>query len=694
MSNTAGYVPFGHGAGSRVASVALCAGLALGSSTAFAKPPSFSAGAAGAGDPYFPLDGNGGYDVEHYSLDLRYEPQLDHLAGVATIVALATQNLSSFDLDLAGLTVGSIDVDGHAAAWEHREGELIITPKRGLRAGARFSVVIEYGGVSETLAGDVGLPVSGFIHTNDGAVVMGEPHVAASWFPANDHPSDRASFTFEVTVPDGLEVVANGVLARRYSRQGWTTWVWNAERPMATYLAGMVIGELRLSSYEVNGIQYTDAIAASLFEPLTLAAPTTGLKHAAAEPVDRSYQRLSRVLSVPPEGASLSFSATVLTESDRDFFFVEAHGVGRDDWTTLPDGQGFATRDTGIVCASLQDMHPFLSHYQSRPAVENEPCLPSGDTGEWWAASGLRAPQTWAIDLSEWAGNDVEVSLSYVSDESGQGIGVFIDDIVLSTGVGSTSFEDDADVLDGWVSSAGPEGSPSTPGAWAVEPALLSASVLGENAVEALGRQPEIISLLEAIFGSYPFDVAGGSVPGYLVVFSLENQTRPTYSPSIFYSAETAASVVAHELAHQWFGDSLTVDSWQHIWLNEGFASYAQWLVSEREGSMSADESFNLAYATEANDPFWSVVIGDPGPEQLFAGAVYSRGAMTLHQLRIAVGDDVFFEILQEWASSRAGTTVTTDDFIALAEALSGQSLTDLFQTWLYVPAKPALVYQ
>jgi hypothetical protein len=90
-----------------------------------------------------------------------------------------------------------------------------------------------------------------------------------------------------------------------------------------------------------------------------------------------------------------------------------------------------------------------------------------------------------------------------------------------------------------------------------------------------------------------------------------------------------------------------------------------------------------------ADDPFWALTIGDPGPDRLFDGAVYDRGAMTLHALRLAVGDEAFFRILRRWAQSRAGGNVATPQFIRLAERISGQDLGAWFETWLFTAAKP-----
>jgi aminopeptidase N len=140
---------------------------------------------------------------------------------------------------------------------------------------------------------------------------------------------------------------------------------------------------------------------------------------------------------------------------------------------------------------------------------------------------------------------------------------------------------------------------------------------------------------------------------------------------------------VVHELAHQLFGDSLALHEWQHIWLNEGFATYAEWLWSEREGFGTTQEIFDSFVALPAEDEFWSLAIGDPGPEHLFDFPVYGRGAMTLHALRVEVGDADFFRIVRTWARTQKGGTVTTREFIRLAERISGEDLDDLFDEWL-----------
>ncbi|MGK5683298.1 M1 family metallopeptidase [Actinoplanes sp. URMC 104] len=213
------------------------------------------------------------------------------------------------------------------------------------------------------------------------------------------------------------------------------------------------------------------------------------------------------------------------------------------------------------------------------------------------------------------------------------------------------------------------------------------------DAAEAsVERTAEIVNWEETVFGPYPFEAEGGVVgPPETLGFALENQTRPNYSWA-FFRRGANTSVIVHENAHQWFGDSVSVARWEHIWLNEGFASYAEWLWSEKNGEGTAQEIFDYLYATTPADaPIWTTAPADPGVAQLFGDAVYDRGAMTLHQLRLAVGDDDFFEILRTWTAQHRYGNATTQQFIDLAEKISGENLDALFQAWLFTPSKPAV---
>jgi aminopeptidase N len=205
-------------------------------------------------------------------------------------------------------------------------------------------------------------------------------------------------------------------------------------------------------------------------------------------------------------------------------------------------------------------------------------------------------------------------------------------------------------------------------------------------------RTAEIVEWESGVFGPYPFEAQGGVVtPPDTLGFALENQTRPVYA-SGFFRRGSNTSVIVHENAHQWFGDAVSVNRWQDTWLNEGFATYAEWLWSQQEGEGTAQELFDFTYALyPADSEFWTVAPADPGATEIFSNAVYDRGAMTLHQLRLAVGDDDFFAILRQWVADHRYDDGTTEQFTALAEQVSGADLDTLFQTWLYTPDRPEL---
>jgi aminopeptidase N len=477
-------------------------------------PPAteFTAGAVGIGDPYFPLDGNGGYDVAHYALDLSYEPASDELGGTATISATATQNLSAFNLDLDGLAVDSVLVNGQAATFSLAtteiskvtgqplvagsgdalavppRTELTVVPAAGIPESTQFTVEVAYGGVPVTIDDAYGL--AGVFHTGDGALIVGQPRVAATWFPANDHPADKATLDVRMSVPDGLEVVGNGRLVGQESAGGRTTWEWSADQPMATYLATASIGEFDLTHLEQDGIEYWNAIDPNLY---------------------------------------------------------------------------------------------------SIPAVDTDPTGPT----------------------------------------------------------------------------------------------------VGENAEAVFGDEPEVIAFLSTVFGPFPFGQAGGIADDEpRLQFALENQTRPIYPAWAFEDADPY--VVVHELAHQWYGDSLAMHRWSDIWLNEGFATYAEWLWTEHTGGDTpAVQAQGIYDSLPPDDEFWTIEVADPGSANIFADATYYRGAMTLQALRTAVGDDTFFAIIEGWSTENAGGNVSTAQFVAYAEQVSGQDLTDLFDTWIYSTGKP-----
>jgi aminopeptidase N len=212
-----------------------------------------------------------------------------------------------------------------------------------------------------------------------------------------------------------------------------------------------------------------------------------------------------------------------------------------------------------------------------------------------------------------------------------------------------------------------------------------------EAARAAIEKTEAIVKWEESVFGPYPFEALGAVVgPSDGITYALETQTRPVYPISYFRGG--GESVVAHENAHQWFGDSCAIKRWKDVWLSEGFATYAEWLYSEAHGNGTAQALFDTAYARYgASDPFWQVVVGDPGKARVYDNAVYQRGAMTLHQLRVAVGDESFYKILRTWTETRRHGNGSIEDFRDLSESTSGKQLDELFDAWLFKPGKPAV---
>ncbi|WP_329065204.1 M1 family metallopeptidase [Streptomyces sp. NBC_01429] len=199
------------------------------------------AGADGLGDPYFPRLGNGGYDVRHYGLTLDYTPATGRLSGTAEITARATQDLGSFRLDFAGMTVDSATVDGTEAAVHRAGTELTLRPRESLGRGDTFRTVVRYSGVPRRITDPDGSE-EGWLRSDGRAVALGEPTGSMAWFPGNHHPSDKASYDIRITVPAGLKAISNGELRSERTKAGRTAFVWHAPEPMASYLATVAIG--------------------------------------------------------------------------------------------------------------------------------------------------------------------------------------------------------------------------------------------------------------------------------------------------------------------------------------------------------------------------------------------------------------------------------------------------------------------
>jgi aminopeptidase N len=434
------------------------------------------AGAPGIGDPYFPRDGNGGIDVLSYDIHDTYGFRRGRLSGWTDLRVRGTAAISSFNLDFL-LPVQSVRVGGRPVAYSQTKHELVVA--RGLQPGEVVDVQVRYAGRPgrHSYAGE-----SNWLSGPGEVVAMNEPHMAPWWFPANDHPLDKARIRVSITVPTAYDVVSNGRQVNRKVRGSHATTTWRADEPMAPYLAFFAAGRFRIDK-------------------------------------------------------------------------------------------------------------------------------------------GVRDGQHWLVAVSK----------------------------ALPT---------------------------------AAQP----------RAMRLMRQSPRVTGWLETQLGDYPFSTVGGLVTSLEPGFALENQTRPTYSP-----ASLSGITVVHELAHQWFGDSVSVRHWSDIWLNEGAATYLEWRWAETHGGPSGDSQLHQLYDfADADDEFWDQQVADPCPayvkcvNRIFDRRVYERGAMALQALRNRIGDDDFSALLRRWVADRKGGNGSTAEFEALAEEVSGEDLDGFFTAWLHSRTKPA----
>ncbi|WP_084497030.1 M1 family metallopeptidase [Nocardia amamiensis] len=219
----------------------------------------------------------------------------------------------------------------------------------------------------------------------------------------------------------------------------------------------------------------------------------------------------------------------------------------------------------------------------------------------------------------------------------------------------------------------------------AVLPARLRA-----NFDHDFARQPTMLEVFTEKFGPYPFE-------GYTVVVTddeleipIEAQGISIFGANHCDGRRGAERLVAHELAHQWFGNSLTIRQWRDIWLHEGFACYAEWIWSEAAGGPTADQLARAARHNLSRQP-QDIIVGDPGPRRMFDDRVYKRGALTLHALRLELGDSTFFNLLREWTIRYRHSSVTTEEFTDLAGHYSLVPLRPLWEAWLLAEPLPQL---
>jgi aminopeptidase N len=231
--------------------------------TVAVAPPAGAAGplaigAAGLGDPVFPTLGNGGYEVQRYALDVTYDALPRTLHGTVRIQARTTQPLQRFFLDAAGLDIAAVRVDNVPAAFVTLPEKLQIDPASPLGAGRAMTVEIRYSTDPRRLP----QPTGGFVPTLDGFATAAQPAAAHTVFPCNDHPSDKAVFSFRVTAPPGELGVANGVRTHLVTNpDGTTTASYDPPEPMATELVQLAVGTYAVLDHGMhNGVRWRDVV--------------------------------------------------------------------------------------------------------------------------------------------------------------------------------------------------------------------------------------------------------------------------------------------------------------------------------------------------------------------------------------------------------------------------------------------------
>ena len=223
-------------------------------------------------------------------------------------------------------------------------------------------------------------------------------------------------------------------------------------------------------------------------------------------------------------------------------------------------------------------------------------------------------------------------------------------------------------------------------GAPGIRDAFAFPTHLADDRRTGFDQTDEIIEYFADTFGPYPGKDAGAVVVDSSLGLALETQTRPLFGLDGAGTGDIWA--LAHEQAHQWFGNAVTPERWIDVWLNEGFATYADWLWMDHHGTQSLDASVGDAVSSAGRS---DLAVLDPEAAAALDDVVYDRGALTLEALRRTVGDDTFFEILRTWVATYRGKNASTDDFIAMASDISGEDQRPLLESWLTSTRQPDL---
>ncbi len=444
-------------------------------------PDSSRSGGSSVGDSRVPGIGNTGYDAQHYDATIKVGKD-GALDAQSVMTAVATQDLDRFNLDFVGFDIEAVKVNGKEAKFDREKGELIIETGGTVKAGEKFSVDVKYDGQPKPFPSEHAPVTLGWNTFEGGSFVVSEPDGTRGWLPVNDHPTDKATYSFHISVPKNKVAAANGVLTGVEEGEEFKTFHFEARDPMASYLSTVHVGD-------------------------------------------------------------------------------------------------YISQDSK-------------------------------------SAEGVPIRNYFPADIAKAAAHD-------------------------------------------------------------------------------FGRVPEMMSFFAEKFGPYPFESYGNIVMDTNLggAAALETQTLPLYDRGIVNGRRGNETVLVHELAHHWFGNSVSPSDWKDIWLNEGLASYSEALWAEHQGGPQAlAQRLQRAEATVriygAKEP-----IGEPRADGLFDAKVYQGGMLAVHALRREVGDENFFTTLRAYQERHKNGTASTSDLMAVASEISGKDLKPFFDKWIYsekLPKVPA----
>jgi aminopeptidase N len=541
--------------------------------TAGPTPDNPNPGPRGLGDSYFPDLGNAGYDVLSYHITLDVDMDTNEVSGGTQISAVASQDLTSFNLEFLGLQIDSLRVDGQEAFHQREEAELIIFPATPLIAGDTFLVEVNYQGTPGAGVDLSSLPEYsiGWGWYGDGVYVAGEPTGSSAWYPVNEHPLDKATYSYAITVDEPYVVGANGTLVEREELSGGkVTYHWQMSDPIASYLATVAIGEFDIETDDgPDGLPIRNYFASNL--------PDETRRDFANTPQMIEY--FSEIFGPYP------FEAYGVVVHDLDL------GFALETATLSVFGRGFTNEEV-------------VSHELAH---------------QWFGDS---------VGLKDWR------------------------DIWLNEG-----FATYASLL--WAEHAyGRE--------------TMDLQIRGLYEGMAAGEPIFDISreeLADGLYGLLPEQ----SYPAEDVTAALQNLLLGPFTDE-----EVAAAVEEigrNNLDSEDIRDVILALDFDEITLFSGELS--DFFITLGNAELAGD--FAVSYPPP----------GDPGGDDLFSSSVYERGALTLHALRLEIGDQAFFDTLRTYTSRFEHGNANTADFIAVAEEVSDQDLSALFEAWLYAKDMP-----